>query len=145
MHGVKRLFAWMIPRFDAARYNVSLISLRRKDLERAYLDAIAHLPEDEYPSPETRALVLETPPNVVAGSWRQAIAELLKAGGIGNRLRNTYPDFDQRTYGYTTAILQVPVWWAFVPILFSLVLLALASLVTLIENGRVVRHGTHIE
>ena len=35
-------------------------SLRRKDLERAYLEAIAHLPEDEYPSPETRALVLET-------------------------------------------------------------------------------------
>lgn len=35
-------------------------SLRRKDLERAYLDAIAHLPEDEYPSPETRTLVLET-------------------------------------------------------------------------------------
>jgi len=32
MHGVKRLFAWMIPRFDRARFNVSLISLRRKDL-----------------------------------------------------------------------------------------------------------------
>lgn len=35
-------------------------SLRRKDLERAYLEAIAHLPENEYPSPETRAIVLET-------------------------------------------------------------------------------------
>jgi glycosyltransferase involved in cell wall biosynthesis len=32
MHGVKRLFAWMIPRFDRTRFNVSLISLRRKDL-----------------------------------------------------------------------------------------------------------------
>ena len=31
MHGVKRLFAWMIPRFDSSRFNVSLISLRRKD------------------------------------------------------------------------------------------------------------------
>jgi len=31
MHGVKRLFAWMIPRFDRTRFNVSLISLRRKD------------------------------------------------------------------------------------------------------------------
>jgi glycosyltransferase involved in cell wall biosynthesis len=31
MHGVKRLFAWMIPRFDQSRFNVSLISLRRKD------------------------------------------------------------------------------------------------------------------
>jgi glycosyltransferase involved in cell wall biosynthesis len=32
MHGVKRLFAWMIPRFDASRFNVSLISLRERDL-----------------------------------------------------------------------------------------------------------------
>jgi hypothetical protein len=32
MHGVKRLFAWMIPRFDAARYRVSLVSLRKRDL-----------------------------------------------------------------------------------------------------------------
>jgi glycosyltransferase involved in cell wall biosynthesis len=31
MHGVKRLFAWMIPRFDRARFNVSLISLRHRD------------------------------------------------------------------------------------------------------------------
>ena len=31
MHGVKRLFAWMIPRFDAARFRVSLISLRAPD------------------------------------------------------------------------------------------------------------------
>ncbi len=38
MHGVKRLFAWMIPRFDPARYNVSLISLRRKDLSEDTLE-----------------------------------------------------------------------------------------------------------
>ena len=38
MHGVKRLFAWMIPRFDAARYNVSLISLRKKDLSADTLE-----------------------------------------------------------------------------------------------------------
>ena len=31
MHGVKRLFAWMIPRFDAARFRVSLVSLRAPD------------------------------------------------------------------------------------------------------------------
>ena len=24
----------------------------------------------------------------------------VSAGAIGNRLRNAYPDFDQRTYGY---------------------------------------------
>jgi glycosyltransferase involved in cell wall biosynthesis len=40
MHGVKRLFAWMIPRFDPARFEVSLVSLRRKDLSEETLDAL---------------------------------------------------------------------------------------------------------
>jgi glycosyltransferase involved in cell wall biosynthesis len=40
MHGVKRLFAWMIPRFDRARFNVSLVSLRRRDLSEETLDAL---------------------------------------------------------------------------------------------------------
>jgi glycosyltransferase involved in cell wall biosynthesis len=40
MHGVKRLFAWMIPRFDASRYDVSLVSLRKKDLSEETLDAL---------------------------------------------------------------------------------------------------------
>lgn len=31
MHGVKRLFSWMIPRFDPDRFRVSLISLRTPD------------------------------------------------------------------------------------------------------------------
>lgn len=38
MHGVKRLFAWMIPRFDASRFDVSLVSLRKKDLSEETLD-----------------------------------------------------------------------------------------------------------
>jgi glycosyltransferase involved in cell wall biosynthesis len=38
MHGVKRLFAWMIPRFDRRRFNVSLVSLRRKDLSEDPLE-----------------------------------------------------------------------------------------------------------
>ncbi|MGH9313781.1 MAG: glycosyltransferase family 4 protein [Vicinamibacterales bacterium] len=40
MHGVKRLFAWMIPRFDAARFDVSLVSLRKRDLSEETLDAL---------------------------------------------------------------------------------------------------------
>src|SRR4026209_977586 len=40
MHGVKRLFAWIIPRFDAERYNVSLVSLRKKDLSEETLESI---------------------------------------------------------------------------------------------------------
>jgi glycosyltransferase involved in cell wall biosynthesis len=40
MHGVKRLFAWMIPRFDPARFSVSLVSLRRKDLSEETLESL---------------------------------------------------------------------------------------------------------
>jgi len=40
MHGVKRLFSWMIPRFDAERYNVSLVSLRKKDLSEETLESM---------------------------------------------------------------------------------------------------------
>jgi TRAP-type C4-dicarboxylate transport system permease small subunit len=43
---------------------------------------------------------------------------------------------DQRAFGYATTILTVRIWWAFVPIVFSLGLLALAALVTLVESAR---------
>jgi glycosyltransferase involved in cell wall biosynthesis len=39
MHGVKRLFAWMIPCFDPTRFNVSLVSLRKKDLSEETLES----------------------------------------------------------------------------------------------------------
>src|SRR6266545_1464074 len=38
MHGVKRLFGWMIPRFDPSRFHVSLVSLRKKDLSEETLE-----------------------------------------------------------------------------------------------------------
>jgi glycosyltransferase involved in cell wall biosynthesis len=38
MHGVKRLFSWMIPRFDPERFRVSLVSLRKKDLSEETLE-----------------------------------------------------------------------------------------------------------
>jgi glycosyltransferase involved in cell wall biosynthesis len=40
MHGVKRLFGWMIPRFDPARFRVSLVSLRRRDLSEETLESL---------------------------------------------------------------------------------------------------------
>jgi glycosyltransferase involved in cell wall biosynthesis len=40
MHGVKRLFAWMIPRFDRQRFTVSLISLRKRDLSNDTLEEL---------------------------------------------------------------------------------------------------------
>ncbi len=39
MHGVKRLFAWMIPRFDPEQFDVSLVSLRKRDLSEETLEA----------------------------------------------------------------------------------------------------------
>jgi glycosyltransferase involved in cell wall biosynthesis len=40
MHGVKRLFAWMLPRFDPALVRPALISLRKRDLSEETLDAL---------------------------------------------------------------------------------------------------------
>src|SRR4051812_21247374 len=39
MHGVKRLFGWMLPKFDTGRFDVSLVSLRRKDLSEEPLES----------------------------------------------------------------------------------------------------------
>ncbi|HSG95936.1 MAG TPA: TRAP transporter small permease subunit [Afifellaceae bacterium] len=43
---------------------------------------------------------------------------------------------DQRAYDYTTTILQFPHWIAFIPILISLALLAVAALMTLDKAAR---------
>src|SRR5580765_5443980 len=40
MHGVKRLFAWIIPRFDPDRFRLSLVSLRKRDVSEETLDAL---------------------------------------------------------------------------------------------------------
>jgi len=41
---------------------------------------------------------------------------------------------DQMTYSYSSTILQIPMWWVYVPILVSLGLLILAAAMTLIED-----------
>jgi glycosyltransferase involved in cell wall biosynthesis len=40
MHGVKRLFAWMLPRFDPMLVRPALVSLRKRDLSEETLDAL---------------------------------------------------------------------------------------------------------
>ena len=40
---------------------------------------------------------------------------------------------DYRTYTEFTGILEIPIWWAFVPALISLFLLLVASIISLIE------------
>jgi len=64
------LRAWSRPRSDVVRrpqallraiaHGVVVDHLRRRDLERAYLEALAQLPPQETPSPEVNASVFET-------------------------------------------------------------------------------------
>jgi phytoene dehydrogenase-like protein len=65
------------------RTRAEVAKFSAKDADRlddysAHLDAIADL---------LRELVLQTPPNVVAGSWLTALPELLSAARVGGRLR----------------------------------------------------------
>lgn len=48
---------------------------------------------------------------------------------------------DQKQYAYETSILQVPVWLAYVPILISLALLAVAAVHTLGQDIRQLTNG----
>lgn len=50
---------------------------------------------------------------------------------------------DQKNYNYTTAILQVPIWWAYVPVLISLALLAVAAVMTLLSAAQSILTGRH--
>ena len=50
--------------------------------------------------------------------------------------RMTLGMLDQRIYGLSSTILQVPIWWAYVPILVSLALLAAAAALTLADEIR---------
>jgi len=62
-------------RAEVARFSPA--DAARLDAYGARLDRIADV---------LRELVLRTPPNVVAGSWAQALPELLRAAGVGRRI-----------------------------------------------------------
>lgn len=60
------------------------------------------------------------------------IAGVLALGIAGSLLWRMYAGMlDQRAYDYTTAILQVPIWWAYLPALVSLALLVIAAALTI--------------
>ncbi|WP_421982102.1 TRAP transporter small permease [Roseibium sp.] len=48
---------------------------------------------------------------------------------------------DQKEYDYTTTILQIPHWIAFIPILVSLALLAVAAIVALLRDASALSKG----
>ena len=61
---------------QVAKFSVQ--DAQRLDAYARKLDAVADVLRD---------MVLETPPNVVAGNWRTALPELLRAARLGGRLR----------------------------------------------------------
>jgi TRAP-type C4-dicarboxylate transport system permease small subunit len=69
--------------------------------------------------------VLKVAASVVAFGFSMLLIWRMSAGML-----------DQKAYGYTTTILQFPHWVAFIPILFSLVLLAVASVITAAKSAR---------
>lgn len=70
--------------------------------------------------------------------WVAALAALASLVALGFSLlllsRMYLGMLDQKLYGYTTAILQIPHWIAFLPILVSLGLLAVAAVITCAES-----------
>jgi TRAP-type C4-dicarboxylate transport system permease small subunit len=67
----------------------------------------------------------------------KALASLVAFGFAAILVWRMYAGMlDQRLYNSTTAILQVPIWWAFLPILVSLVLLVAASALSFAEGAR---------
>ncbi|OLF52977.1 sigma-70 family RNA polymerase sigma factor [Pseudomonas chlororaphis] len=68
---------------------------RRQDVERAYLETIAHLPEPEVPSPETRLLILEALWRIEA-LLREMPAATREAFLLSQLEGLTYPQIAQR-------------------------------------------------
>lgn len=70
------------------------------------------------------------------------LASLVALGFAGLLIwRMYFGMLNQKDYDYTTTILQIPHWIAFVPILVSLALLAVAAFVTLSRDARVLSKG----
>lgn len=74
------------------------------------------------------------------------LGSLIALGFSGLMLWRMYAGMiDQKTYSYETSILQIPVWLAYVPILISLALLAVAAVRTLVQDARqLAKRHTHV-
>ena len=73
----------------------------------------------------------------------RALASVIAVGFAAILLwRMSMGMLDQKGYHYTTTILQIPIWWAFVPVLVSLALLVAAALLSLTESLRAARAGS---
>ena len=74
----------------------------------------------------------------VSERWLAAFSALASLVALGFSIlllwRMSFGMLDQKEYDYTTAILQIPVWWGYAPCLVSLALLAFAALATLVDG-----------
>ena len=90
MHGVKRLFSWMIPRFDPDRFRVSLVSLRKKDLSEETLEAqgvdITYLHRSKFDPLTLRDLL-----RVIDRQWQRRLVDIAAvASADHSRLRGCH-------------------------------------------------------
>jgi glycosyltransferase involved in cell wall biosynthesis len=78
MHGVKRLFSWLLPRFDESRVRTALVSLRRKDLTTEALEnqgvEISYLGRSKF-DPRTLGALL-----AIVDRWKPDILHLHNYG-----------------------------------------------------------------
>lgn len=80
-------------------------------------------------------------------SWLTLLGSLVALGFAGLLIwRMSDGMIDQKDYDYTTAILQIPVWYAYAAALASLALLALAALASIVEDlrGDTQREEAHV-
>ena len=83
-----------------------------------------------------------SPTSLIQRSTTGSVASLLALGfALLLAWRMWAGMLDQRAYDYTTTILQFPHWIAFIPILISLALLAVAAVMTLSNAARNAAEG----
>jgi TRAP-type C4-dicarboxylate transport system permease small subunit len=70
--------------------------------------------------------------------WRRALDTLATSVALGFAAlllwRMSVGFVEQRAFGYSSTILQVPIWWVYLPILVSLALLVVAAVMSLVED-----------
>ncbi len=109
--------------------------------------AFAFLPYCQSTGANVSADIFTTGLGPRALSWLSLLGSLVALGFAGLMLwRMYYGLLDQKEYDYMTAILQIPIWYAYAASLVSLALLALAALACIIEDlqGHSRGEGTHV-
>jgi len=109
--------------------------------------AFAFLPYCQSVGANVSADIFTARLGVRALSWLTLLGSLIALGFAGVLIwRMYFGMLDQKTYDYTTAILQIPSWYAYAAALASLALLVLAALASIVEDvtGQTRGEGAHV-